>query len=116
MSDQLEKATQELNQVKVQLAQVSARLAANEQFTNTTIKDLLDTKTNLNLYMQAHQEVSDALNKANAANDAGNAASQAVVKELTEKNELLSKELEELKNPSCPSDNGAVMDNLGEVA
>lgn len=91
MSEQLQN---ELNQAKASIAQLGARLAANEQFTNGLLKDLLETKTNLNLYMQAHKELSDALAQ-------GKAASDAVVKELTDKNEALLKELEGLRNPVC---------------
>lgn len=91
MSEQLQN---ELNQAKASIAQLGARLAANEQFTNGLLKDLLETKTNLNLYMQAHKEVSDALAE-------GKKASEQVVNELTAKNEALSKELEGLRNPVC---------------
>ncbi len=81
MSDQLQ---QELQQAKVVIAQVNARLAANEQLSTNLIKDLLDTKTNLNLYMAAHGEVSKEL------------------QELKSTNELLKKEIEVLKNkPEC---------------
>src|ERR1700690_3207225 len=91
MSEELQAEVQKL---QVAVTQTNARLAANEQFTNGLLKDLMDTKTNLNLYMQAHKEVSDALAQ-------GKAASEAVVKELTDKNEALSKELEGFRNPVC---------------
>ncbi len=90
----LEDLQKQLQETQVAVTQTNARLAANEQFANGLLKDLLETKTNLNLYMQAHREISDSLSESKKL-------SEDNIKELTEKNEALSKELEGLKNPVC---------------
>lgn len=54
MSEDLQK---QLNMVKADNARLNARIGAVEQISNNVLKDLFDTKTHLNLYMQANNEL-----------------------------------------------------------
>ena len=77
MSEQL---INELNKYKSDMAQVQARLAAYEQYANNLLREFIENKTNLNLYMAAHAEVNYKL------------------KELTHQNELLLNEINGYKS------------------
>lgn len=54
MSEELQK---ELNELKTNFNYLRAKLMAGEQFTNNMLKDLMDSKTTLNLYSESLAEL-----------------------------------------------------------
>lgn len=72
----------ELQKKEAELTQLNARLGALDQFTNGVLKDLIDTKTNLNLYMKAHNELTHCLGEHKVQIDNLNAQVISLTSEL----------------------------------
>lgn len=86
MSEQLQKQLEEAQNI---IKQVNARLSANEQIANGVLKDLVETKTNLNLYIQAFSELTNKATEDKVAHD-------LAMKKLNEDLEGLKKEKADL--------------------
>ncbi len=97
MSEQLQS---ELHSLKIEHTKINARMAAHEQFINSLLKDLLEARTNLNIYTTAHGELVSSLNDSNKSRE----LLLSEFNSLKEQHQAVVDELATLKNPVCNDD------------
>lgn len=91
MSEQLQK---ELDLMKQNFNYVRAKLLAGEQFTNGLLKDVIDSKTTINIYSESLTELNQKTNEL-----------EEEIKKLKVENAYLREELNGLKSTAQPDTN-----------